>query len=187
LTIIFTVFFQNFLKQKFPQPKISQSVKFNLQKNSKTNKNQKTTNLAKIPGLYTLIYSPSHLDHFCSRKILGLFSFVREAMRLRTSTKANHLKEEASPEPSTSRYGAALADSLRSSLSPKNSRVAKSNARLLNGLDLGGAHNAGGYSADSLVGTIPDFAIRRLQDFCPTIGQVLDEEHELDDGLLVSF
>lgn len=112
-------------------------------------------------------------------------------MRLRTSTKANHLKEEESPEPSTSRYGAA--DSLSSSPSPKNSpasptgRVAKRNARLLNGLDLGGAHHAGGYSADSLVGTIPDFVVRRLQDFCPSIGQVLDDEHELDDGLLVSW
>jgi hypothetical protein len=54
-------------------------------------------------------------------------------------------------------------------------------------LDLG--PRAGGYS-EHLVGTIPDFSIRSLQEVCPAVGQALEavesgDAHGLDDSLLV--
>lgn len=80
--------------------------------------------------------------------------------------------------------------------SPKGSspnspgRVAKRNARLLSGLDLGTGQHAAGYSAEHLVGTIPDFSIRRIQEVCPAISHALETNfeasHGLDDGLLVN-
>jgi hypothetical protein len=67
-------------------------------------------------------------------------------------------------------------------------RVAKRNARLLSGLDLG--PNSSNYP-EHLVGTIPDFSIRRIQEVCPALVRALDAQeedpgHVLEDGTLVS-